>query len=95
MTYSDVGELGLNDPLNQGIGLRIDGRGGLIQKKHLAPSSERSHEGYCISAAITNEAVEPVSRSCLSPALKFDPSFATIPSRWNFSFKAAEEDEDL
>jgi hypothetical protein len=44
MTYSHIGELGLNDPLNQSIGLRIDRRGGFVQEKDLAPSSERSHE---------------------------------------------------
>jgi hypothetical protein len=53
MTYSDVGEFGLNNPLNQGIRLRIDGRGGFIQKKDLAPSSERSHQRDCTLAAIT------------------------------------------
>jgi hypothetical protein len=53
MTYGDIGELGLNDPLNQGIGFRINGRGGFIQNKDLASSSKRSHEGHCASAAIT------------------------------------------
>jgi hypothetical protein len=53
MTYSHIGELGLNYPLNQSIGLRIDGRGRLVQKKHLAPSSERSHQRDWTLAAIT------------------------------------------
>lgn len=52
MPYSNIRKFGLNNPLNQSIRLRIDGRGGFVQEKDLAPSSQRSHERNWVSAVL-------------------------------------------
>lgn len=49
-TYGDIGKLGLNDSLDQRIGLWVDGGSRLVQKKDFAPTSEGSHEGDWTSA---------------------------------------------
>lgn len=92
-THSHVRESGLNDLLNKGIRLWVDRRGGFIEQENLASPGKSSHEGdYRVSDVFDKRRV--YIRSCLSPALKFEPLSATGPSSLNFSLSATEEELD-
>lgn len=50
-TYRDIGELGLDDLLDQSVSLGIDRRSSLIKEKDFASSSKSSDQGHYEASA--------------------------------------------
>jgi hypothetical protein len=89
--YRDVRELGLDDKLYELVGLGIDGGGRLVQQEDFTAPCQSSHKSNCPTlAGIFREMCELDIRSCRSPALKLFPSFKTVASSLNFSFRELE-----